>query len=81
MSSESSISGYGKFRRLFFGSVELVPVDNGAFPYSLYPDMWHVPGRKKWMSTQELLDLAAQRKVDVVLEQTTDRGRTKTLLN
>lgn len=79
--SETSLSGYGSDRRLFFGSVELVPVDNGEFPYSLYPDMWHVPGHKKWMSTQELLDLASKRKVNVVLAQTTARGRTTTLLN
>ena len=63
----------GVWKRLLYGSIDLVPVDNSD-------DLWHVHGRIT-MSTRELTRLATKRGVQVVLSEVYMGNRTLRRLN
>ncbi len=71
------------YRRLHYGSITLVPVDNGEHPYNRpeYKDSWHVPGWRRYSTTKELVSLADKRGITVRLTESSSDGQTTIRLN
>ena len=69
-------------RRLYYGSIELVPVHADYYPFDQekYRDMWHVPGRTI-MSTDALVTLATRKGVAVSIVEQEGISTSTTRLN
>jgi hypothetical protein len=68
-------------RRLYFDNIKLVPVDNGEYPYTRYPNSWHVPGWPRWATTKQLAALARKRNVSLILTESRGATVSQTRLN
>ncbi len=68
-------------RELHYGDIRLVPVDNGFYPYTAYSDSWHVPGWRRYGTTEELVKLASKRGITVRVVESSSGGRTTFRLN
>lgn len=57
-------------RRMFYGSIKLVPVAADFYPYDqpMFADKWYVPGRIT-MSTEALVTMATERGVTVTITE------------
>ncbi len=69
-------------RRLHFGDIALIPVDDSEPPYKheRYGNAWHVPGRTI-SSTEQLVKLADSRGITVRLTESSLDGSTTIRLN
>jgi len=72
-----------RFRQLYYGEIRLIPVDNGVYPYcrETFKDSWHVPGWRRYGTTDELVKLASKRGITVRLTETSSDGQTTIRLN
>jgi len=72
---------FRKLRCLHYGDMRLIPVDNGVHPYTDYPDSWHVPGRREYCTTSQLVAMATRRGITVTLAETSREGKSIVRLN